>query len=302
MVSTFDMKKRIPVLPMPLEKARKTSRRFIGLGERMQKFFPGMHFDLEQSGFDYEPREWIAVAFFGFAFYFLMLFPVLFIISLAAKIEIARAFGITFIVGFAIGMIASIYVLFYPRLFVGRRVKNIEKNLPAALHHLLIEVRSGVPLYNALVSIAKGNYGLFSEILDNSIKEIDTGVSIVGALERIARQNPSLYLRRVIWQLVNSIKSGADVGDTIKQIVENLAIEQNIEIKRYGSQLNPLALMYMIFAVIFPTLGITFLLILSSFIGIGIDVRFILVGILFFLVIFQFMLIGLIKSKRPAGI
>ncbi len=296
------MKKRIPILPLPLDRARKISKRFIGFGEHLQKFFPGMHFDLEQADFDFEPREWIALALFSFLFYFLLLFPALFVVTLAARIEIIRALITTFAVGFAVGAIAYIYVLFYPRLFVSRKVKNIERNLPAALHHLLIEVRSGVPLYNALVSIARGNYGLLSEIIDNTVKEIDTGRSQVSSLERVARQNPSIYLRRVVWQIVNSIKSGADIGDTIKQIVENLTLDQNIEIKKYGSQLNPLALMYMIFAVIFPTLGITFLLILSSFIGIGIDVRFILAGILGFLIIFQIMLIGLIKSKRPAGI
>ena len=296
------MKKRIPILPLPLDKARKNSKRFIGFGEHLQKFFPGMHFDLEQADFDFEPREWIALAVFTFLFYFLMLFPALFIVTLAARIEFIKAFITTFAIGLSIGAVAYIYILFYPRLFVGRKVRNIEKNLPAVLHHLLIEVRSGVPLYNALVSIARGNYGLLSEIINGSVKEIDTGKSQVGALEMIARQNPSLYLRRVLWQMVNSIKSGADIGDTIKQIVDNLTLDQNIEIKKYGSQLNPLALMYMIFAVIFPTLGITFLLILTSFIGIGIDVSFILLGILGFLVIFQIMLIGLIKSKRPPGI
>ncbi len=41
---------------------------------------------------------------------------------------------------------------------------------------------------------------------------------------------------------------------------------------------------------------------ISSFIGIGIDVEYLLMGILAFLVMFQFMLIGLIKSRRPVGI
>jgi pilus assembly protein TadC len=118
----------------------------------------------------------------------------------------------------------------------------------------------------------------------------------------LARQNPSLYFRRIMWQMVNALKSGADIGDTIKQIVDTLSEEQRIAIKKYGAQLNPLALMYMIFAVIFPTLGITFLLVVSSFIGIGIDIQYVLLGILGFLLMFQFMIIGLIKSRRPIGI
>ncbi len=134
------------------------------------------------------------------------------------------------------------------------------------------------------------------------MNEINTGKSEISALERLARENPSLYFRRVMWQLVNSLKSGADIGDTIKNLVDTLSEDQRISIKKYGSALNPMALMYMLFAVIFPTLGITFLLVISSFIGIGFDVQWILLGILGFLLIFQFMIIGLIKSRRPVGI
>jgi len=296
------MRKRIPVIPVPLDRAARMSRKFMGLSDHMTKFFPSMHFSLEQAEFDFEPREWIALAIFGFVFYFFTLFPALFIITLAAKIEILRAFSVTFLIGFSVGFMAFVYILLYPKVFVGRKVKDIEKNLPAAPHHLLIEVRSGVPLSNSLVSIAGGDYGLLSYVIGQAVKDIETGKPESAALEKIARQTPSLYLRRVVWQLVNSIKSGADIGKTIKQIVDGLAIDQSIDIKNYGSQLNPLALMYMIFAVIFPTLGITFLLVLTSFIGLGIDVSFILAGILGFLVVFQIMLIGLIKSKRPVGI
>jgi hypothetical protein len=63
-----------------------------------------------------------------------------------------------------------------------------------------------------------------------------------------------------------------------------------------------MTLMYMIFAVISPTLGITFLLVLSSFVGIGLNLQLVLIGILLFLLMFQFMIIGLIKSKRPVGV
>ena len=190
----------------------------------------------------------------------------------------------------------------YPRLSVTRKVHKVEAYLPFGLHHLLIEVRSGVPLYNALVSIAQSKYGKLSEEFKRAVNEINTGKSEIAALEMLAKENPSLYFRRVIWQMVNALKSGADIGQTIKQIVDNLSEEQRISIKKYGAQLNPLALMYMIFCVIFPTLGITFILVISSFIGIGFDVQYMLIGILVFLLMFQFMLIGLIKSRRPVGV
>ena len=293
---------RIPLLPFPIPKAMKISRRFLGIGETLSHMFPGTAFHLEQSGFDFDEREWMAMAFFTALFYFLILSCPLALFTIAAKVEVVKALGISFLVGFVIGFVSMIYLAMYPKLSVTRKTKQIEKYLPYGLHHLLIEVRSGVPLYNSLVSIAQSNYGMFSSEMKRAVNEINTGKSEIAALEMLAKDNPSLYFRRVIWQMVNALKSGADIGQTIKQIVDNLSEEQRISIKKYGAQLNPLALMYMIFCVIFPTLGITFLLVISSFIGIGIDVQYLLLGILGFLVMFQFMLIGLIKSRRPVGI
>jgi len=296
------MKKRIPILPLPMDKATKISKRFLGWGEVLSHFFPGLEFELEQSGFDYEAREWCALAIFCFIFYFCILFGVMFTVMIATKAELMRVLIMSLPTSFVIGFVSLLYLVFYPKLHVNRKVRDIEKNLPHTLHHLLIEIKSGVPLYNALVSIAQSGYGLLSEEIRKTVNEINTGKSEVAALEILARQNPSLYFRRVLWQIVNSLKSGADIGNTIKNIVDSLSEDQRIAIKKYGSTLNPMALMYMLFAVIFPTLGITFLLVISSFMGLGIDIQLILVGILGFLLIFQFMLIGLIKSKRPVGI
>ena len=297
-----DRKKRIPLLPFPLPRARRMSKRFLGIGESLSHMFPGLEFNLEQAGYDFDAREWMAMAFFTAVFYFSILFGPMALLTVAARVDIVRAIGISFLVGFVIGFVSLIYISMYPRLSVTKKVNKIEHFLPYGLHHLLIEVRSGVPLYNSLVSIAQSNYGMLSQEFKRAVNEINTGKSEIAALEMLARENPSLYFRRVIWQMVNALKSGADIGQTIKQIVDNLGEEQRIAIKKYGAQLNPLALMYMIFCVIFPTLGITFLLVISSFIGIGFDVQYLLIGILVFLLMFQFMLIGLIKSRRPVGV
>lgn len=296
------MEKRIPIIPIPMEKASSISKRFTGIGDSISHMFPNLDFELEQAGLDFEPREWCALAVFCFVFYFLMIFGLLFVVMLAANAEIMRVLMISLPSGFGIAAVSFVYLTFYPKLFVNRKIRNIEKNLPTALHHLLIEIRSGVPLYNSLVSVSQSKYGALSHEMRKAVNEINTGKSEINSLEILARENPSLYFRRVMWQIVNSLKSGADIGDTIKSLVESLSEDQRIAIKKYGSSLNPLALMYMLFAVIFPTLGITFLLVISSFIGLGFDIEFMLLGILGFLLIFQFMIIGLIKSRRPVGI
>jgi flagellar protein FlaJ len=166
------------------------------------------------------------------------------------------------------------------------------------MRHLLIQIRSGVSLFDAMVSITKADYGLVSEEFNKCVKSIATGTDEIVALEQMTFKNPSMYFRRVIWQLTNSMRSGVDIGDTLSRLVVNLSEEQKVLVRKYGSQLSPLALMYMMLAVVMPTLGISFLLIFSSFTGIVIS-EFTFYFIIIVLAIFQFMFIGIVKNRRP---
>ncbi len=281
----------------------KITEHFLGLGENISKIFPSMEFDLEQTGIPISPRRWASIALFAFLMYFSMIFGMMFVLTIAiAKAEIIMSFVMSFLSGLAIGTASMFFLLFYPKMLSRKKIRNIENNLPHILHHILVQVRSGVPLYNTFVSIAKTDYGILSDEIRKVVNEINTGKSEAEALEKLTRETPSLFFRRVMWQLINSLKSGSDIGSTMKEIVASLAVEQRVSIKKYGSQLNPLSLMYMMLAVIFPTLGITFLLVLSSFSGITMNMELILMGILGSLIFFQFMFIGLIKSRRPVGI
>jgi flagellar protein FlaJ len=296
------VKNKIPFLPLPYDKVRHVTEHFLGIGENLSKVFPSLEFDLEQSGFEVSPRRWMSIALFAFIFYFALVAGLVLMVTFVARIELYRAFSVSAFAGLAIGGGTFMFLSFYPKLSAQKKVNNIEKNLPYVLHHILVQVRSGVALYDTLVSIAKSEYGIMSSEMRKVVNEINTGKSEAEALEKITRETPSLFFRRIMWQMINALKSGADIGMVMKEIVDNLAIEQRVAIKKYGAQLNPLSLMYMLFAVIFPTLGITFLLVLSSFTGIKFNLELVLMGILGMVVLFQFMFIGLIKSRRPVGI
>ena len=74
--------------------------------------------------------------------------------------------------------------------------------------------------------------------------------------------------------------------------------EESIEIRKYGADLRLLSLIYMMLGVIIPALGLTFLIVLSSFPQISIPQPtfwMLMIGVL----VGQFMFLGIIKSKRP---
>ena len=140
---------------------------------------------------------------------------------------------------------------------------------------------------------------MVSEEFDKCSKEISTGKGETDALEEMAFRNPNPVFKRVVWQLVNSMRAGGNIGSTLDMMAKNLSEEQRVKIRKYGSQLNPLALMYLMFSVILPTLGLSFLIIFSSVSGFQLP-RAIFYLIMVVLLVFQFSFIGLVKNRRPS--
>ncbi len=187
--------------------------------------------------------------------------------------------------------------LYRPKVIALRRARKIEEELPYALRHLLIQVKSGVPLYQGFVSISDG-YGEVSKEFKEIIKKINSGYSEIKALEESILRSASQKYRKAFWQILNSMKTGTDVSTPLENVVNEIINDQILAIKNYGQQLNPLTLMYMMMAVIMPSLGITFLVIISSFIGFTIP-NLLFVGLAFFLIVFQWSFLNIIKTKRP---
>jgi archaeal flagellar protein FlaJ len=285
----------IPFVPFPAKKASKeATAHFSKFGDAIYRAFPSIKLSLYQAKIDIAPKDYASLIFMTSAFYFALLTPLIFFIGL-----MARKFDLILplIVGTAFSSFIFFYLIQYPKVVASKRMKILESDLLNSLQHMLIEIKSGVPLFNSIVSISTG-YGEISEEFKKIVKDINAGKSEIKALEEASRKNPSLYFRRTLWQLTNSIKAGSDIGDALESIVHNLTQEQIIAIRKYGQELSPYTLIYMIFSIIMPTLGITFLIILSSFAGLDIP-KIIFPGIIIGLIVFQFFFMGMIKTKRP---
>ncbi|MFH1402657.1 MAG: type II secretion system F family protein [Candidatus Altiarchaeota archaeon] len=280
---------------------RSASHLFIGVGDVLTHVFTHTKLTLTQSGikeqYNLAAREYLAIC---FTTGLLVGLSIGGFTTLAIYLGDGKDPQIGALTGGMVGFVIFFYLTMYPKSIVSKRNKYIERNLLFALRSLLVQIRSGVPIFNAMASIALGNYGPISEEFRNVVEKVNAGQPMVDSLESLALRNPSIYFRRALWQLVNSLKSGSDVGENLEEVIRSLSKEQLVEIGRYKSVLNPIAMMYMMVAVIIPSLGITMLIILSSFPGmemIGKESTFwmLLAGIL----VLQFIFLGLIKSKRP---
>ncbi|MEM5792967.1 MAG: type II secretion system F family protein [Candidatus Aenigmatarchaeota archaeon] len=286
--------RKTPLIPMPPKIMEKISRKFIGIGNFLSKIYPATKMELLMADIDVDDRVYLTLAFISGFFWFLFTFFILVFVSRFRPLPIYFLISIPIVLFFS----TFFYIKYYPKLLISRKSREIEKNLLFALRNMEIQVSSGVSLFDSLVSISRGDYGVISEEFKEVIKKISTGKPEIEALEELAIKNPSNYFRRVIWQITNSMRSGADLSSTLRVIVDDLSYERMVSIRRYGSQLNPMAMMYMMMSVIFPTLGVSFLMIISSFTSFSLSGS-IFWFILIFTAFFQFMFIGLIKNRRP---
>lgn len=286
---------KIPFVPFPLRKALTFSRFFLFLGNALSKFMPSLKLNLYQAEIQLLPREYMSLTVFSSLFYFALIFSLTFFVGFVAG---SRDILFPFSIGFVFSAFVYFYLLMYPKLVASRKVRLIEKDILTALQHMLIEVKSGVPLFNAMVGISEG-YGKVSEEFKKIVKEINAGTKENDALDDASQRNPSVHFRRALWQIANALRSGSDVAKALEAIVENLEKDQVIAVRKYAQELNPYTMMYMLIAVILPTLGVTFLIILSSFAGLNIP-KLTFPVILLAIALFQFFYMGLIKTKRPA--
>lgn len=286
---------KLPYSIIPADRLKKISYLFLGMGQSMQNLFPFLKTHLKQARFDISIREYLSMCILSSSIFFILIF---FFIS------IFSGFTKYLVFNFVISVILSLFIFYqqisYPKIYANRRIKDIERNLLSALQNMLIQLNSGVPLFNILVNISEGGYGEVSNEFYRIVKEINGGKPQIEALEEIAAINPSVFFRKAIWQIVNGMKSGTDLAIILEETINLLSEEQILQIQMYGSQLNPLAMFYMLIVVIAPALGITFLIILSSFISLSeFATKMIFWGFYGIVFFFQIMFIGIIKSRRP---
>jgi flagellar protein FlaJ len=192
-------------------------------------------------------------------------------------------------------------MLIMPKVKIKKRSNLIEKNLSYALKDLEIQTGAGIPIFDAIVHVANGGYGECSDEFKQVIKKVESGQSVIRSLDDVGMHTASPFLRRIIWQIVNSMYAGSDVSIALKAISNDLTRDKETRIKAYGQEMNLWSLMYMLMVIVLPSQGITLLIILSTLVDIfgSIEKNLIFGGIVVFMFFFQFMLVGMIKNKRP---
>src|SRR3989344_4063876 len=199
---------------------------------------------------------------------------IFFLVLITTALVIFKApspFTLSILITFLISGFIAFAQLVYPRVYFSKKQKQLEINLMPALEDMLVQLNSGIPLFNILINISVSDYGEISN-----------------------------EFRKALWQISNGMKSGSDISEVIKGSLRLLSEEQIVQIQNYGNKLNPLIMFYMLMTIILPALAITFLTIISSMIGLGKELTIAAyIGLFMFSIFLQVMFLGVIRSARP---
>ena len=255
----------------PVEKAKYFSNRYLFIGQAISRLLFSLKYDLQKAEIDIDPERYCLAALISASIYGIMFL----FVGMAFGVIATRSLGATTIgIMFLLAIVSSLgmlmFHLIYPRLAAGRIATAVDQELVFALRTLLIQLSSGVSLFEAMKAISKENYGQVSIEFDNVVKDVNSGMSETAALEKLAFRTKSEILKKSIWQILTTMKSGGSIVNALNAQVEALVVQQADAIKNYAAALNLWTLVYLIIAAAMPSLGVTFLVIASSISSAGI--------------------------------
>ena len=290
------MKFHIPFTIANIDRLKKQASPFLALIKYKRPL--KLKYYLENSNLGIDDKEYLAICIRSFILSFIFLYVV------SSTILVLFQIGLPFLLALGLAFIFSSFIFFsqfvYPKVFDTKRIRNIERNLIPALQDMLVQLNSGIPLFNILANIASSEYGELSEEFKKAVKRINSGLPQIDVLENLGERNPSLFFKRTLWQLSNGMRAGSDISIVIQESIKTLSEEQLLQIQNYGNKLNPLIMFYMVISVIIPALSVAFLTVISSLVSLSSNLtKLIFIGFFVFVILMQIMFIGMIKSIHP---
>jgi len=289
-----------PYVSTPLRHSFSDSSPFANLFKSIASRLPSLQRNLDMAEMDAHAPEFVKKSLISALFFTIVLEAIILWAAISAGTSALLLIGAALLTTVVIFLTMFNMGINQPKLKIIRRGKEIDKEIVFCGRHLLIELRSGVTLFDAMLGVSE-DYGEVSKEFNKIVEKITLGVPSSVALHDVASQSPSSYFKRVVLQIANSIASGSDIGDSLEAVLNQVAKEQIIQLKEYGQKLNPLVMFYMLFGIIIPSIGVAFMIIVFSVVGAGFEAigTTLIAGVFALVAIMQFLFLTVAENARP---
>jgi len=147
-----------------------------------------------------------------------------------------------------------LYMRHYPKMVWKRRVIEVERALPYALRHMASLLSAGVGVAEAILSVAKADYGPLSEEFELILRDMRTGSSFEEALTKFEEKMASENVSRVVKQILRAVKFGGNLAEILYKLAEDFSFEYRMKLVEYVQKVNGIAFIYMFITIVMPTM------------------------------------------------
>lgn len=160
-----------------------------------------------------------------------------------------------------------IFIFYYPSIKEEKNYSDLNQELPYALRHMGIELKSGKGLHDALIAIRNANYGSLSNEFKRVLEEVKFGKSTEDSLLEMSNRVDSEGLSRAIQQIIGTLRVGGNLSDSLNIIAKDITFDMQIKLKEYSQRLNSFILIYTFIAILTPVISLIMLMASSTVMG-----------------------------------
>lgn len=160
-----------------------------------------------------------------------------------------------------------VFIFYYPTIKEQRSYSDLNQELPYALRHMGIELKSGKGLHDALLSIKNSDYGSLSREFTRVLEEVKFGKPTEDALLEMSQRVKSEGLSRAIQQIISTLRIGGNLSDILNIIAKDITFDMQIKLKEYSQKLNSFILIYTFLAILTPVISLVMLMAGSTVMG-----------------------------------
>ena len=166
-----------------------------------------------------------------------------------------------------IASMTYVFIFYYPTIKEQRGYSDLNHELPYALRHMGIELKSGKGLHDALLSIKNSDYGSLSREFTRVLEEVKFGKPTEDALLEMSQRVKSEGLSRAIQQIISTLRIGGNLSDILNIIAKDVTFDMQIKLKEYSQKLNSFILIYTFLAILTPVICLVMLMAGSTVMG-----------------------------------
>ncbi|MHB8603873.1 MAG: type II secretion system F family protein, partial [Thermoplasmatota archaeon] len=146
------------------------------------------------------------------------------------------------------------YAWFYTR--EQNRIRAIDQKFPEFLRDLAESQRAGMTLTEAVLTAAKGKYGMLTPEIRKMAAQIEWGVSFTDAFERFGKRVKTPLIERTVALVVQAANAGGNVVDVLTAAADDAREIQQILKERKGSMSIYVMVIYVSFFVFMGVIGV----------------------------------------------